>query len=157
MHHPTRLALCGLLILFIVLPPATGLAGFSLFSRHKAVSPSQDQVRIPLERINDDKAHYYKYQQAGTAIRFFVVRSRDGVIRAAFDACDVCFPAAKGYTKEGDFMTCVNCGQKFHTSRINVERGGCNPAPLRRRLEGAELVIDSRDIAAGNRFFRSRR
>ena len=88
-----------------------------------------------------------------TTIKFFVIKSSDGVIRAAFDACDVCFPAHKGYTQEGDFMVCNNCGRKFHTARINVVEGGCNPAPLNRTTADGQMVIRVADILSGARFF----
>ena len=86
-------------------------------------------------------------------MNFFVVKSNDGVIRAAFDACDVCFPAKKGYTQDGDFMICNNCGRRFHSSRINVVEGGCNPAPLQREVIGDQLVIKTSDVIPGARYF----
>lgn len=124
-----------------------------LFSRYKALKPVNGEVRIDISKIEDGNAHYYSYKDQGKVIKFFVVKSRDGIIRAAFDACDVCFPARKGYTQEGDFMICNNCGQKFHSSRINVVEGGCNPAPLRRERVGEQLVIAVSDIIPGGRFF----
>ena len=87
--------------------------------------------------LADGKAKYYAYKvNDDMTIRFFMLKSSDGVIRAAFDACDVCWPAGKGYAQEGDVMICRNCGQRFASTRINEVRGGCNPSPLERRLEG---------------------
>ena len=103
--------------------------------------------------MSDGEAHYYLYKNSGNKVKFFLVKSSDGVIRAAFDACDVCFPAKKGYSQDGDFMICNNCGRRFHTSRINVEEGGCNPAPLDRQVVGTDLVIKVDDIVPGTRFF----
>ncbi|MEM3554980.1 MAG: Fe-S-containing protein, partial [Candidatus Micrarchaeaceae archaeon] len=60
---------------------------------------------------------------------------------AAFNACDVCYPARKGYHQEGDVMVCNNCGRRFPTNQINIVRGGCNPAPLERAVDGDTLVI----------------
>ena len=128
-------------------------AGFSLFSSHQKVKSVDGMVRIPLAKVSDGKAHHYQYNHNGRTIKFFVVQSSDGVIRAAFDACDVCFPAKKGYSQDGDVMICNNCGRRFHVSRINVEKGGCNPAPLKRTVHGSDLVIAVRDIAPGGRFF----
>ena len=80
-------------------------------------------------------------------------RLADGVIRAAFDACDVCWPAGKGYVQEGDQMICRNCGRRFDSVRINEVKGGCNPAPLQRRIQGDTLVITVNDIRSGMRYF----
>ena len=126
---------------------------FGLFSRYKSVKDVQGEVRINVGDVGDGKAHYFAYENGEKTINFFVVKSRDGVIRAAFDACDVCYHAKKGYDQEGDFMICNNCGMKFHSSRVNIVKGGCNPAPLKREEVGDQLVIKVADILPGSRFF----
>ena len=128
-------------------------AAFGLFGSHKTVKDVDGRIEIPLKKVDDGKAHYFQYEGNGTSVRFFVLKSRDGVIRAAFDACDVCFPAKKGYTQDGEFMICNNCGRRFHSSRINVVEGGCNPAPLRREVVGDMLVIKASDVVPGARYF----
>jgi uncharacterized membrane protein len=128
-------------------------AAFGLFGAHKKVKDVNGKIEIPLNKVDDGKAHYFKFEHDGTTVNFFVVQSNDGVIRAAFDACDVCFPAKKGYTQDGDFMICNNCGRRFHSSRINVVEGGCNPAPLSRQVVGDKLVIKTSDIIPGARYF----
>lgn len=132
--------------------PATS-SGFGIFGQHSNLKAEGGNVQIPLQDVNDGEAHYYQYKDSGKAIKFFIIQSRDGVIRAAFDACDVCFPAKKGYSQDGEFMICNNCGRKFHSSQINVVEGGCNPAPLHRETEGDSLVIKVQDILPGARFF----
>jgi uncharacterized membrane protein len=153
MNRRTLLSQSVVALTAFALFPASGHAGFSLFAKHKGIKSSGDAVHIPVKKVNDGKAHYYSYKSSGKSVNFFVVKSDDNVIRAAFDACDVCFPAKKGYSQDGDVMICNNCGRRFHTSRINVEKGGCNPAPLQRTVVGDELVIKVADIAPGGRFF----
>lgn len=126
---------------------------FGIFGQHKQVKAENGEVRIPLSDVDDGSAHYYSYKGDDKEIKFFVIKSKDGVVRAAFDACDVCFPAKKGYTQDGDYMLCNNCGRKFHTSQVNVVAGGCNPAPLNRETAGDRLVIKVADILPGARFF----
>lgn len=132
---------------------SSNLHAFSIFDQHKSVSAVDGQVKIPVGDIDDGKAHYYAYKGDGAEIKFFVIKSNDGVLRAAFDACDVCFPEKKGYSQDGEFMICNNCGKRFHSSQINVVQGGCNPAPLHRELVGKNLVIRSEDILSGASFF----
>ncbi len=132
--------------------PVNGHA-FGIFGQHKRVKAVADEVRIPLQDVNDGEAHHYFYKNNSQEIKFFVIKSNDGVIRAAFDACDVCFPAKKGYSQDGDFMICNNCGRRFHSSQINVVEGGCNPAPLHRVTNGDTLIIKVKDILPGARFF----
>jgi len=114
--------------------------------------PDSGDVIIPIATITTD-AKFYSYDFNGLKINYFVLKSSDGVIRAAFDACDQCFRDKKGYRQEGDEMVCNNCDMRFPSVKINVEEGGCNPAPLSRKIEGSDLVIKASDIKAGAWYF----
>lgn len=134
--------------------PANSNAVFGPWaSKYQAVEAENGLVRIPINAINDGQAHYFSFKSQGKKIKFFVLKSRDGIIRAAFDACDVCFTKRKGYSQAGDYMICNNCGQRFHSAKINVIKGGCNPAPLRRTKNGAYLIVTKADIFSGSRYF----
>ena len=111
------------------------------------------KITIPSSEVSDGKAHHYSVSAGGKNVSFFVLQSNDGVVRAAFDACDVCFPAKKGYSQDGDYMICNNCGRAFHESKINVEKGGCNPAPLERSFDESSISIAVGDMAKGAVFF----
>ena len=111
-------------------------------------------VTHPLSLFHEGKAKHFEFQaDNGIAIKYFVLKSSDGVVRAAFDACDVCWPSGKGYFQEGDNMVCRNCGKRFASVKINEVKGGCNPAPLKRRIEGDNLVIEVADIINGKSYF----
>lgn len=113
----------------------------------KTLNPVNGRLEIPLVSINDGKAHHFKVQASdGIMVTFFVLKSNDGVIRAAIDACDVCYRAGKGYEQNGDEMVCQNCGMRFASVKINDVKGGCNPAPLTRAIEGEKLLIAMADI-----------
>jgi uncharacterized membrane protein len=110
-------------------------------------------VKIALAEVNDGKAHFYSYDAGGVQVKYFVLKSSDGVIRAAFDACDVCYANKLGYHQEGDEMVCNNCGRRFPSTKINVLEGGCNPSPLDRTEKGDQLVIATSAIEAGVQYF----
>jgi len=120
---------------------------------YPVVEAKDGAVRFPLATFDDGKAHYYTYMQNGRPVEFFILKSADGVVRAAFNACDVCYPFKKGYRQEGDEVVCNNCGRRFPTDQINVMQGGCNPSPLNRTVDGGDLVIQAADIAAGLTYF----
>jgi uncharacterized membrane protein len=111
-------------------------------------------VSLPLSTFDDGHAHYYAYTTENGFVEFFVLKSSDGVVRAALNACDACYPSQQGYRQEGDEMVCNNCGQRFPSDRINEVKGGCNPAPLNRKVIGDNLVILVDDIIAGGSYFR---
>ena len=141
----------SLVCVVFTLMSAQVFAGF--FNKYDTVKPSGGEIQIPLSKVNDGEAHYFVYNGKKQVVKFFVVRSGDGVIRAAFDACDVCYHAKKGYSQDGDFMICNNCGRRFHSSRINVVKGGCNPAPLQRVERDGNLVIKVEDVLKGAMYF----
>jgi uncharacterized membrane protein len=115
-------------------------------------------VTYPEKTFADGKARFFSYKtDDGVAIRYFILRSSDNVIRAAFDACDVCWPENRGYSQQGDVMVCNNCGRRFQSVRINEVRGGCNPAPLNRKVENGFVIIQLTDVLQGKRYFDFRR
>lgn len=120
---------------------------------YPVVSADNGVVRLPLATFDDGKAHYYTYIVNGRPVEFFILKSADGTVRAAFNACDVCYSFKKGYRQEGDEVVCNNCGRRFPSDQINVVQGGCNPSPLNRAMDGDSLVIQAADIAAGLKYF----
>jgi len=111
------------------------------------------QVSLPATLFEDGKARHFQHVAGDFKIKYFVLKSADGIIRAAFDACDVCWPAGKGYYQEGDYMVCRNCGRKFASVLVNEVKGGCNPAPLNRKLENGKVIIEVKDILEGQQYF----
>ncbi|MBI4470993.1 MAG: DUF2318 domain-containing protein [Acidobacteria bacterium] len=117
-------------------------------------SSAGDEVRIPLTDLADGRAKFYRYDLPNDReLQFFAVRSVDGVVRAALNACDTCYQARQGYRQEGNEMVCNKCDQRFPTHLINVQKGGCNPVPLDRAIVGDQLVIRARDLQAGAAYF----
>ncbi len=132
-------------ISIILLLSATGYSFFG--SKYKTLKPKDGSVSISLSTINNGDAHYFQVKSVNNIdMKFFVLKSSDGIYRAAVDACDVCYRSGKGYAKSGDYMVCNNCGMKFLSTRINVVKGGCNPAPLNRTNDGKNLIIKMSDI-----------
>lgn len=116
-------------------------------------APQSSDIRYPVGMFAGDRARHFSYAVNGLSIRYFVLKSADGVIRAAFDACDVCWPSGKGYYQEGDDMVCRNCGRRFSSVLVNEVKGGCNPAPLNRTIQGDQLIIKAEDIMQGQTYF----
>ena len=82
-----------------------------------------------------------------------MIKSSDGVIRAAFDACEVCYRAKKGYAQQGDNMVCLNCGMKFKSVKVNEVTGGCNPSALKRAVKDGNVIINQQDLLVGAKYF----
>jgi len=138
------------LLLFSSLPRAHA---FSLFGGPKEVKAQAGQIKIPLAEVSDGNAHFYTYKAGGKDVGFFAMKSKDGVVRTALNACDVCYREKKGYTQEGEYLKCNNCGQRFHSSKVMDVKGGCNPTPLARSLSSSTLVIREADLKAGVAYF----
>lgn len=121
------------------------------------VVETADAVRIPLKTLDSGKVLFLSLESEGRPLYYFALKSQDGAYRAALDACDVCFQSNRGYRQEGDLMVCNNCGQKFACDKIGEVKGGCNPHPLARGIEGQYLVIKRADIVAGKEYFARKR
>jgi uncharacterized membrane protein len=114
---------------------------------------AQSDIKIPISDLSS-KAKFFDYKLADNKqMRFFVLKSSDGVYRAALDACDTCYHAKKGYHQDGDDMICNNCGLHFHSAKINEVQGGCNPVGLPRTVEGDSLIIKASDLESRKQYF----
>lgn len=135
---------------FIILLVVVAFGGGAKSSATPMVTPSPDGVvRIPLANVGDGSARFYEYRASNRkTIRFFVIKSSDGVYRAAADACDVCFRGKMGYHQEGDDMVCNKCGRHFPSKDVNVITGSCNPDGIPRSIEGNNLLIAASDLDA---------
>jgi uncharacterized membrane protein len=151
------------LFLLAIIAIGAGAAVYFISSHTSATVPdvsaaapqSTDTIKVqyPVGMFEDGKARHFEHQTGNITVRYFILKSTDGVIRAAFDACDVCWPAGKGYYQEGETMVCRNCGRRFASIRINEVKGGCNPAPLNRTLTDGHVVIAIDDILKGTSYF----
>jgi uncharacterized membrane protein len=130
-------------------PAATAVATNTAASS----APESRDIRISLSDLGGT-AKFFDYKLSDNKpVRFFVIKSSDGVYRAALDACDMCYHAKKGYHQEGDDMICNNCGLHFHSSQINEVHGGCNPVGLPRTIEGNQIVIKASELESRGGYF----
>jgi uncharacterized membrane protein len=143
-----------------VIAAAAGVLAFTgivlSLSGVKEAAAAQPAVEViyPVKAFQNGDARFYSYPAGnGVTVKYFILKSSDGVIRAAFDACDVCWREGKGYEQKGDFMICRNCGRRFASVRINEVQGGCNPAPLARSIRGESVVLQVKDIMEGGKYF----
>ena len=149
-------------LLIVAVIAIFAVASFFFFFRSRGDQPSAtavnnsgpaNELRIPLGELSST-AKFYDYTLPGNKkMRFFALKSSDGVYRAALDACDTCYHAKKGYHQEGDDMVCNNCGLHFHSAQVNEVHGGCNPVGLPRQVEGDSLIIKTSDLEARQQYF----
>ena len=132
---------------------AVSVFAFSL-GKYEKVKTNGGIVTIPVAKLSDGKARFYKFEDGGKEITFFAVKSADGSVKTAFDACDACYKSKKGYEQQGDKMNCKNCNQKFAINRLGPNAsGGCNPGYLPHQLRGGIISISVNDLKGGARYF----
>lgn len=104
-------------------------------------------IQIPTSEVTTN-AKWYPYNCDGIEIRFFAVKSNDGEIHVAFDACDVCYEEKKGYRQENIQMTCNNCDNSYPIKLLGTEneQGGCWPSYLPIEIEDNYIIITLSDL-----------
>jgi high-affinity iron transporter len=114
------------------------------------------QVRIPLSTFQDLTLRRFQTHIGGSddhPVRFIAIPVEEkGPIATAFDSCLICGP--RGYYQDGPTVTCLHCGSAIYTPSIG-QPGGCNPVPLKSRVEGNQLVLAASDLAAGAGLFQA--
>jgi len=115
---------------------------------------NETEVRIPISDIITT-ATFYSYDSNGVSVRYFAVKDKQGTVHVAFDACDVCYEAKKGYKQNGDLVQCLNCGKTFSITSIGTENtaGGCWPSFLPMNIDGNNVVITIADLEAKSYMF----
>ena len=147
------LALAGVGVYLVISSSNDNPAATAVATNAASSAPDSRDIRISLSDLSGT-AKFFDYKLSDNKpIRFFVIKSSDGVYRAALDACDTCYHAKKGYHQEGDDMICNNCGLHFHSAQINEVHGGCNPVGLPRTIEGNQLVIKASELESRGSYF----
>lgn len=115
---------------------------------------NETEIRIPTSDISTT-AKLYSYDSNGVSVRYFAVKDKQGNVHVAFDACDVCYEAKKGYKQNGDLMQCLNCGKTFSITSIGTENtaGGCWPSYLPMNIDGNDVVIKIADLESKSYMF----
>ncbi len=117
-------------------------------------APVGGDIRVSLSDLENGKAKFFDYTASDNrSVRFFAIKSSDGVYRAALDACDVCYAGKKGYYQDGDNMVCKKCSRQFPSALVNEVSGGCNPIGLPRTIDGDTLVIKASELESRKVYF----
>jgi len=100
---------------------------------------------IPIEALADGKLHRMGFLANGRLVRFLVMKTSDGKIRTALDACEIC--GAFGYIQEGENLLCLNCSAEINPFTIG-NSGGCNPIPLDSEVTATHVKVPVRALEA---------
>ncbi len=149
----TKQITVAVIVMVALLTSAISVFAFSL-GKYEKVKTVNGTITLPVAKLSDGKARFYKFEDGGKEIAFFAVKAADGSYKTAFDACDACYRSKKGYEQQGDKMNCNNCNQKFAVNRLGPNAsGGCNPGYLPHQEAGGIITIKTSDLKDGARYF----
>lgn len=126
------------------------LSGIKFFGeRGENLTLENGEIKLDTLQFDDNQARFYNVKiPQGKTIYFFIVKDKNGIYRAAANACVVCFKTYKGFRQEGDEIVCNNCGNRYPIEKIATEKGGCNPGPINPNLEikNGQIIIKQTDL-----------
>lgn len=106
-----------------------------------------DAIAIPLTDrsgdVSDGKIRKYSFLYQGETYRFIVVMRPDGEVVAVLDACEICPP--RGYVQRAGNAICKYCNTPVPLQSFG-QPGGCNPIPIKYKVEGDTITVDKREI-----------
>ena len=143
------LAVIAVVAVLAVIAFALSRGGSGGLQPSQTIAPTGSAVTIPVNDLGA-QAKFYTYDSGGTKVRFFAIRDTDGSVHVATDACDVCYASKKGYHQDGNDMVCNNCGKHFAVQSIGTANteGGCWPSFVKMHLDGGNVVVEGKDLAA---------
>jgi len=139
--------------IFVCMSISLGNAFFWSSDDPENVRAENGTVTLDTSKIGKGEMKRYRYQEGGNTVVFLLLRDNQGVLRAAMDACEVCWHAEKGYGMKKGFLACINCGMEFALNRIGQLRGGCNPYPFSFTHENEQFSVATQELMTGVRFF----
>ncbi len=150
MKNSKILVLCSIFLITLIF-----IKGFGLFGSDKStpVLDDRDIIIIPVSEVSEN-AKWYKDKVDGIQTEFFAVKTDDGIIKTAFNACDVCYESGKGYRQERDYMVCNNCELRFAISGLDTENktlDACWPGYFPNTIEDDNIVIKVSDLIKNRR------
>jgi uncharacterized membrane protein len=103
-----------------------------------------DEIRIPLEQVEDGHLHRFAWNASdGTEVRFIVIRKNAAAYGVGLDACDIC--GNTGYYERRDEVICRLCDVVMNKSTIGF-KGGCNPVPLAYAIRDGGMTVLLEDL-----------
>ena len=109
--------------------------GVTLFAQNtgqnlrKPLIANRDLI-INIADVNEN-ALFFPVDIDGIRMEVLAVKTSDGVIRTAFNTCQVCYASGRGYfVQTGTLLVCQNCGNRYRMNQVERRAGGCNPVPI---------------------------
>src|SRR5450755_3060693 len=109
----------------------------------RMVAVNGNELRVPISDVSDGNLHLYTANLGGQSLRFMIIKKPSGW-GTALDACRIC--GAEGYRQDGQNVICRHCGSAIYVPTVG-EAGGCNPIGVPSRVDGADLVLDTAQLA----------
>lgn len=97
-----------------------------------------DEVVIPVKDLEDGTLQRLGFLSQGRMVRFLAMKTDDGKIRTALDACEIC--GSFGYVQEDANLLCLNCAAGINPLTLDVG-GGCNPVPLASEVSEGQVRV----------------
>jgi YHS domain-containing protein len=94
--------------------------------------------------------HRFGFVSSAKLVRFLAMKTADGKIQTALDACEIC--GSFGYGQEGKNLVCLNCAAEINPLTMGAG-GGCNPIPLPSEVTNNVLCIAAGELEKAARLF----
>lgn len=114
------------------------------------VSAKDGWVTLPMSQLEDGQLHRLGFPSGNKLVRLLAMKTPDGKIRTALDACEICGPF--GYLQEGKNLVCLNCAAEINPLTLDVG-GGCNPIPLPPEEAAGSVRVAVSDLEKAGRLF----
>lgn len=114
------------------------------------VAAEDGWVTLPLSQLEDGQLHHLGFRSSNKLVRFLAMKTADGKIHTALDACEICGPF--GYLQEGRNLVCLNCAAEINPLTLDMG-GGCNPIPLPSEVTATTVRVAASELEKAAHLF----
>lgn len=119
-------------------------------SQPEVITVENGWVTLPASKLADGQLHRLGFMSGNKMVRFIAMKTADGKIQTALDACEIC--GSFGYVQEGKNLVCLNCAAEINPLTMGAG-GGCNPIPLLSELTNDVVRVAASELEKAAHLF----
>jgi uncharacterized membrane protein len=149
-----RFRVIGFVVVVLLIGAAVSYIETTADEPNFTIVAEKPLISIDSNSLKKGDVQFFAYiSRSGDKIRFLLARDSTGKIKAAFDACKLCYIYRKGYYFSHGDLVCRYCGNRYTLEAMESGAASCAPIMLPFQMNGQVVTIKAADLEGGEKLF----